>query len=101
MKKNMLDWHFSFTGVEGTPYEGGVYHGTISLDQRYPRKAPVIRMSTASGRWKVNEDICLSGILLSHVLLTQIKARNVPITISTQLPHITRSCGIHRGTCAL
>lgn len=61
MKKNLLDWHFSFTGVEGSPYEGGIYHGTISLDSRYPRKAPVIRMSTPSGRWKVNEDICLSG----------------------------------------
>lgn len=61
MQNNMLDWHFSFTGVEGSPYEGGVYHGTISLSSHYPRKAPIIRMKTPSGRWKVNEEICLSG----------------------------------------
>eukprot|EP00600_Ochromonadales_sp_CCMP1393_P005853 CAMPEP_0174961698 /NCGR_PEP_ID=MMETSP0004_2-20121128/4385_1 /TAXON_ID=420556 /ORGANISM="Ochromonas sp., Strain CCMP1393" /LENGTH=264 /DNA_ID=CAMNT_0016210173 /DNA_START=150 /DNA_END=944 /DNA_ORIENTATION=+ len=57
----MLEWHFSFTGVEGTPYEGGVYHGRIKLHREYPQKAPAISMMTPSGRWVVNQDICLSA----------------------------------------
>ena len=28
---NLLEWHFSFTGIEASPYEGGVYHGRILL----------------------------------------------------------------------
>ena len=63
MKNNMLDWHFSFIGVEGSQYGGGIYHGTISLSSQYPRKAPIIKMTTPSGRWKVNEEICLSGTI--------------------------------------
>jgi len=61
MKNNILEWHFSFTGVEGSNYEGGVYHGRIILHPEYPRKAPVISMSTSSGRWDVNKAICLSA----------------------------------------
>ena len=28
---SLLEWHFSFTGIEASPYEGGVYHGRILL----------------------------------------------------------------------
>lgn len=61
MKRNPLEWHFSFTGMENSPFEGGVYHGRIVLDKKYPKKAPSVSMLTPSGRWKVNTNICLSG----------------------------------------
>lgn len=61
LKSNLLEWHFSFTGVEGSSYEGGVYHGKIRLHQEYPRMAPKICLLTPSGRWEVEKDICLSG----------------------------------------
>lgn len=61
MKKNLLEWHFSFTGIEGSNFEQGVYHGKIRLHPEYPQKAPAISISTPSGRWEVNADICLSG----------------------------------------
>ena len=61
LKKNLLEWHFSMTGVEGSAYEGGVYHGRILLHPDYPRKAPSIRLFTPNGRWSINQDICLSA----------------------------------------
>lgn len=57
----MLEWHFSFTGVKGSPYEEGLYHGKIKLHTDYPRSAPTICMYTPSGRWQVKADICLSA----------------------------------------
>jgi ubiquitin-protein ligase len=61
MRRNIFEWHFSFLGVEGSPFAGGTYHGTILLDKKYPRKAPTISINTPSGRWKVDTNICLSG----------------------------------------
>jgi len=61
LSNNLLEWHFSFTGMEGSPFEGGVYHGRIKLPKDYPNKAPAICVSTPSGRWAVNNDICLSA----------------------------------------
>lgn len=61
IKKNLLEWHFSFTGMKGSDYEDGIYHGVILLHPEYPRKAPRIAMITPSGRWVVGKDICLSG----------------------------------------
>jgi ubiquitin-protein ligase len=61
LKNNLLEWHFSFTGIKGSDYEDGIYHGVIHLDREYPRKAPRIAMLSPNGRWAVNRDICLSG----------------------------------------
>lgn len=61
MKNNLLEWHFSFTGMDGTAFDGGIYHGKILLHPDYPRKAPVICVTTPSGRWEINVPICLSG----------------------------------------
>ena len=61
MSHNLLEWHFSFTGVEDSAYAGGVYHGRIRLHPEYPRKAPTISMLTPTGRWQVGKDICLSA----------------------------------------
>ena len=61
MGNNLLEWHFSFTGVQDSAYEGGVYHGRIRLHPEYPRKAPSISMLTPTGRWQVGKEICLSA----------------------------------------
>jgi len=58
---NLLDWHFSFTGIEDSPYSQGIYHGRIRLPIDYPRSAPSICMITPNGRWEVGKDICLSA----------------------------------------
>lgn len=61
LKKNILEWHFSFTGVEGTFFDGGLYHGKIVLHPEYPQKAPIISLLTPNGRWEINKAICLSA----------------------------------------
>lgn len=61
MRTNLLEWHFSFTGIAGSPYSDGIYHGRIMLHPEYPRKAPSICMFTPTGRWEVGKDICLSA----------------------------------------
>eukprot|EP00596_Hydrurales_sp_CCMP1899_P002377 CAMPEP_0119043752 /NCGR_PEP_ID=MMETSP1177-20130426/25498_1 /TAXON_ID=2985 /ORGANISM="Ochromonas sp, Strain CCMP1899" /LENGTH=266 /DNA_ID=CAMNT_0007012545 /DNA_START=217 /DNA_END=1017 /DNA_ORIENTATION=+ len=61
MKGNLLEFHFSFTGIEGTSYSGGIYHGRILLHPDYPRKAPAISVLTPTGRWECGKDICLSA----------------------------------------
>lgn len=61
LTSNLLEWHFSFTGVAGSPYDGGIYHGRILLHPDYPRKAPMISMLSPSGRWEIGKEICLSG----------------------------------------
>jgi ubiquitin-protein ligase len=61
MKDNFFCWHFSITGVEGSHFEGGLYHGRILLHPEYPRKAPTICMLTPNGRWEIGKEICLSA----------------------------------------
>ena len=65
MKSNILEWHFSFSGMKGSDYENGIYHGVIMLHPDYPRQAPRVTVITPSGRWAVGKDICLSGILMA------------------------------------
>jgi len=55
------EWHFSFSGVPGSPYEGGIYHGRFLLPKGYPRVAPRVQMLTPSGRFACRIDICLSA----------------------------------------
>jgi len=61
LASNLLEWHFSFTGVQDSAYDGGIYHGRILLHKEYPRKAPSISMMTPTGRWEVGKEICLSA----------------------------------------
>lgn len=63
MKRNMLEWHFTFMGPEDSPYAGGCYHGKIVLPADYPRSAPSVSLLTKNGRWEVGKEICLSGNL--------------------------------------
>ncbi|KAG7397019.1 Ubiquitin-conjugating enzyme E2 J2 [Phytophthora boehmeriae] len=60
LEKNILEWHYVITGTEGTPYEGGFYHGKLKFPPEYPMKPPSVLMLTPNGRFDVNRRICLS-----------------------------------------
>jgi ubiquitin-protein ligase len=49
---NMYRVHFLLPGPEDTPFEGGLYHGMIRLNDNHPLSAPNIHMITPSGRFK-------------------------------------------------
>lgn len=59
-ESNILDWHYIITGPPGTPYENGQYHGRITFPNDYPFKPPRIKMCTPSGRFEINQRLCLS-----------------------------------------
>ena len=65
---NILEVYFALIGVEGTPYEGGVYIGKILHNPAYPLSAPDYIMFTPNGRFEVNKKICLttSGFHQDH-----------------------------------
>jgi ubiquitin-conjugating enzyme E2 J1 len=53
-------WHFTIRGPNKTDFENGFYHGSITLPSTYPFKPPYIIFLTPSGRFSVNEKICLT-----------------------------------------
>ncbi|MCJ1391606.1 hypothetical protein MMC18_004470 [Xylographa bjoerkii] len=57
---NLFEWHFTIAGPPSTPYADGIYHGRIILPPAYPHRPPSFRFLTASGRFEVNREICLS-----------------------------------------
>lgn len=58
---NLHEWHFTLLGPPSpSPYAGGIFHGRITLPTTYPLKPPNFRFLTASGRFEVNREICLS-----------------------------------------
>lgn len=48
LEDNIFEWHFTIRGPEDTEFEGGIYHGRISLPSEYPMKPPHIYMITVS-----------------------------------------------------
>ena len=58
---SLLEWHFSFSGVPGSAFEGGIYHGRFLIPREFPRMAPRVQMLTPNGRFKTFTDICLSA----------------------------------------
>ncbi|KAI1293877.1 Ubiquitin-conjugating enzyme E2 J2 [Halotydeus destructor] len=60
LPSNILEWHYIVRGPEGTPYEGGIYHGKLTFPSEFPFKPPAIYMLTPSGRFKCNTRLCLS-----------------------------------------
>ncbi|KAL0237041.1 hypothetical protein PCE1_000438 [Barthelona sp. PCE] len=58
---NLFDWHFTFKGLEETDYDGGLYHGRISVPPSYPLKPVEIYLLSESGRWETNSRICMSN----------------------------------------
>ena len=57
---NLFEWHFTIRGPPGTAFEGGRYHGRITLPPESPFKPPSIALLNASGRFSVGKKICLS-----------------------------------------
>ncbi|XP_071449176.1 ubiquitin-conjugating enzyme E2 J2 [Hetaerina americana] len=60
LPSNILQWHYVVNGPEGTPYEGGLYHGKLVFPREFPFKPPSIYMITPNGRFKTNTRLCLS-----------------------------------------
>ena len=54
----ILEWHFLFTGLIGTPFKGGEYHGMLIFTEDYPFSPPSIRFITPNGRFKTDERVC-------------------------------------------
>jgi ubiquitin-protein ligase len=59
--RNLLVWHFTVTGLPGSVYEHGVYHGRMVLPPNYPDQPPRVQMWTPSGRFIPRHNICLSA----------------------------------------
>ncbi|AEX61353.1 putative ubiquitin-conjugating enzyme E2 [Megavirus courdo7] len=47
--------HFILPGPEDTPFEGGLYHGMIRLNNDHPIRPPNIHMITPNGRFSVEK----------------------------------------------
>jgi len=57
---DILEWHYVLEGSQGTPFEGGVYHGKVKFPPEYPFKPPGISMITPNGRFATQKRICMS-----------------------------------------
>ena len=60
-EKNMLLWYFLIRGPKFSDYAGGYYLGQIIHNPEYPAKPPDFKMLTPSGRFLINQKICLSN----------------------------------------
>ena len=61
-EKSILICHFILHGpiFHDTPFEGGVYHGTLTFPPNFPMGPPTIRVVTESGRFEPSKKICMS-----------------------------------------
>ncbi|AYV85504.1 MAG: ubiquitin-conjugating enzyme E2 [Satyrvirus sp.] len=50
-ENNFYRIHFILPGPESTPFEGGLYHGMIRLNDDHPYRPPNIHMITPNGRF--------------------------------------------------
>ncbi|PFH31451.1 ubiquitin-conjugating enzyme subfamily protein [Besnoitia besnoiti] len=58
---DLLTWHFVLHDLPAdSPYHGGVYHGKLVFPPNYPFAPPSIFMLTPSGRFSVNQRLCMS-----------------------------------------
>ena len=60
VESDIFEWHFAILGAEDSEFESGIYHGRVLLPPEYPFKPPSFVLLTPSGRFQVNEKICLS-----------------------------------------
>lgn len=59
-ESDLFFWHFTIKGPKDTPFEGGIYHGTITFPQNYPLSPPDVEFLTPNGRFQTNTRLCLS-----------------------------------------
>ncbi|PHJ23509.1 ubiquitin conjugating enzyme e2 [Cystoisospora suis] len=58
---DLLTWHFVLHDLPlDSPYHGGVYHGKLVFPSNYPFAPPSIFMLTPSGRFEINQKLCVS-----------------------------------------
>ncbi|CDW58742.1 ubiquitin conjugating enzyme E2 J1 [Trichuris trichiura] len=60
LNENLFEWHFTIRGPADSDFNGGIFHGRITLPPDYPMKPPSIIMLTPNGRFETNTKICLS-----------------------------------------
>ncbi|EDV24901.1 uncharacterized protein TRIADDRAFT_25418, partial [Trichoplax adhaerens] len=60
LEDNLFDWHFTIRGPPDSDFDGGFYHGRITLPTEYPMKPPSIMLLTPNGRFETGKKICLS-----------------------------------------
>ena len=60
LEDNLFEWHFTIRGPPGTAFEGGRYHGRITLPPEYPFKPPSIALLNPNVRFTVGKKVCLS-----------------------------------------
>ena len=48
LENEPFQWHFTIRGPPKTDFEGGIYHGLVSLPYEYPMKPPYIMFFTVS-----------------------------------------------------
>jgi ubiquitin-protein ligase len=57
---NLFIWYFVVHSLFDTPYENGIYLGTVIINDGYPFKAPDFKFFTPNGRFEINKKICTS-----------------------------------------
>ena len=60
VNSSLTKWHFTFYGPSKSDYQKGIYHGVIIVPNSYPYSPPDIALFTRSGRYKINQKICLT-----------------------------------------
>ncbi|KKZ60864.1 peroxin-4 [[Emmonsia] crescens] len=66
---DLLRWEAVLKGVNGTPYEGGLWHLTITIPPTYPLHPPVITFTTRICHPNVSfttGEICLTLLTTEH-----------------------------------
>lgn len=58
---NPLIWHCLIIGQKGTPYHGGHYIYKVHHSPKYPAEPPDYYFLTPSGRYQINQKICLTN----------------------------------------
>ena len=48
LETDIFEWHFTLKGMEGTDYEGGLYHGSLILPSSYPMRGPDVIFQTVN-----------------------------------------------------
>lgn len=60
-ERDRLKWYFLIKGPEFSVYKDGYYIGMVLHDPEYPFKPPDYKMLTPSGRYMIEQKICVSN----------------------------------------
>lgn len=79
---NLTKWNIYIRGPEDTPYEGGLFHGILSIGEEYPLKPPSLTFKTKIFHPNISEGgaVCID-ILKSTAWSPILNIRNIMISI--------------------